>query len=177
MYPGETKQNGWHDSWAMTISPSDRGEVVDWYDSYNLLIKEKKGCVNSRWTQGDTFYNMFLGNNCLGKACYKYCKFKYDHSSADIRIGDMWGETYAKEDKGVTACVAFTQQGMDVLNNVNCELVEYPFARVAEGQIKTKIKYPMGWSFVIFFAKLQSVSMKQLVFFSRIIGKFNKIFK
>lgn len=55
----------------------------------------------------------------------------------------MWGETYAKEDKGVTACVAFTQQGMDVLNNVNCELVEYPFARVAEGQIKTKIKYPM----------------------------------
>lgn len=36
------KQNGWHDSWAMTISPSDRGEVVDWYDSYNLLIKEKK---------------------------------------------------------------------------------------------------------------------------------------
>ena len=171
------KQNGWHDSCAMTISPLDRGEVVDWYDSYNLLIKEKKGCVNSRWTQGDTFYNMFLGNNCLGKACYKYCKFKYDHSSADIRIGDMWGETYAKEDKGVTACVAFTQQGMDVLNNVNCELVEYPFARVAEGQIKTKIKYPMGWSFVIFFAKLQSVSMKQLVFFSRIIGKFNKIFK
>lgn len=53
----------------------------------------------------------------------------------------------------------------------------YTFARVAEGQIKTKIKYPMGWSFVIFFAKLQSVSMKQLVFFSRIIGKFNKIFK
>ena len=36
------KQNGWHDSWAMTISPSDSGKVVDWYDSYNLLIKEKK---------------------------------------------------------------------------------------------------------------------------------------
>ena len=26
----------------MTISPSDRGEVVDWYDSYNLLIKREK---------------------------------------------------------------------------------------------------------------------------------------
>ena len=63
----------------------------------------------------------------------------------------MWGETYAKEDKGVTACVAFTQQGMDVLNNVNCELVEYPFARVAEGQIKTKIKISYGMVICYFF--------------------------
>ncbi len=57
------------------------------------------------------FINMFLGNNCLGKACYKHCKFKYDCSSADVRIGDMWGNTYATEDKGVTACVAFTERG------------------------------------------------------------------
>ena len=169
------KQNGWHDSWAMVLDGLEqKGEAVDWHDSYNMLIREKKGSVNSRWTQGDTFFNMFLGNNCLGKACYKHCKFKYNHSSADIRIGDMWGNTYAKEDKGVTACVAFTEKGKEVLASTNCELHEYPFEQVAEGQIKKPIKYPLGWFMVIQAAKSPIISMKQLVLLSRIVGKINK---
>lgn len=172
------KLNGWHDSWAMVLDGSkQQGEVVDWHDSYNMLIKEKKSFINSRWTQGDAFYNMFLGNNCLGKACYKHCKFKYDCSSADVRIGDMWGNTYATEDKGVTACVAFTERGKKVLMNINCELNEYPFEQVAEGQIKAPITYPLGWSVVIQAAKSSIISMKQLVFISRVVGKINKIIK
>lgn len=171
------KLNGWHDSWAMVIDgKQERGESVDWHDSYNLLIKEKKGFVNSRWTKGDTFYNMFLGNNCLGKACYKHCKFKYDHSSADIRIGDMWGDTYKDNDKGVTACVAFTEKGKNVINEANCTLVEYPFEQVAEGQIKEPIPYPgIGWRIVIALSKSSAVSMNALVFASKVVGKINRI--
>lgn len=171
------KLNGWHDSWAMVIDgKQERGESVDWHDSYNLLIKEKKGFVNSRWTKGDTFYNMFLGNNCLGKACYKHCKFKYDHSSADIRIGDMWGDTYKDNDKGVTACVAFTEKGKAVIEQSNCTLVEYPFEQVAEGQIKELMPYPgIGWRVVIALSKSSAVSMRALVFASKVVGKINKI--
>ncbi len=170
------KQNGWHDSWAMTSeSIEKRGETVDWHDSYNLLIREKKGFINKRWTQGDEFYEMFLDNNCLGKACYKHCKFKCEHSSADIRIGDMWGDTYKDNEKGVTACVAFTQQGVDVLENCNCELVEYPFEQVAEGQIKTTIPYPgVGWNIVITMSRIGFVSMKLLVLASKVVGKINR---
>lgn len=84
------KQRGWHDSWGVSMdSENHTGQVVDWHDSYNLLIREKKGYVNSLWSEGDLFYYMFLGNNCLGKACYDKCKYKYNNSSADIRIGDM----------------------------------------------------------------------------------------
>ena len=37
------KLNGWHDSWAMVLEGKEaKGESVDWHDSYNLLIKEKK---------------------------------------------------------------------------------------------------------------------------------------
>lgn len=171
------KLNGWHDSWAMVIDgKQERGESVDWHDSYNLLIKGKKGFVNSRWTKGDTFYNMFLGNNCLGKACYKHCKFKYDHSSADIRIGDMWGDTYKDNDKGVTACVAFTEKGKAVIEQSNCTLVEYPFEQVAEGQIKEPIPYPgIGWRVVIALSKSSAVSMRTLVLASKVVGKINKI--
>lgn len=155
-----------------------KGESVDWYDSCNLLIKENKGFVNSRWTKGDSFYNMFLGNNCLGKACYKNCKFKYNHSSADIRIGDMWGNTYKDNEEGVTACAAFTQRGVDVLKQCNCELVPFSFEQVAEGQIKEPIRYPgIGWNIIIALSKIDALSMKYLVLSSRIIGKINRILK
>lgn len=173
------KLNGWHDSWAMVLDGKEmKGESVDWYDSRNLLIKENKGFVNSRWTKGDSFYNMFLGNNCLGKACYKNCKFKYNHSSADIRIGDMWGNTYKDNEEGVTACAAFTQRGVDVLKQCNCELVPFSFEQVAEGQIKEPIRYPgIGWNIIIALSKIDALSMKYLVLSSRIIGKINRILK
>lgn len=173
------KLNGWHDSWVMVLDGKEmKGESVDWYDSCNLLIKENKGFVNSRWTKGDSFYDMFLGNNCLGKACYKNCKFKYNHSSADIRIGDMWGNTYKDNEEGVTACAAFTQRGVDVLKQCNCELVPFSFEQVAEGQIKEPIRYPgIGWNIIIALSKIDALSMKYLVLSSRIISKINRILK
>lgn len=37
------KQTGWHDSWAMGMDgDSKSGEKVDWHESYNTLIREKK---------------------------------------------------------------------------------------------------------------------------------------
>lgn len=173
------KLNGWHDSWTMVLDGKEmKSDYVDWHDSYNLLIREKNGFVNSRWTKGDSFYDMFFGNNCLGKACYKKCKFKYNHSSADIRIGDMWGNTYKNNEEGVTACAAFTQIGVDVLKQCNCELVPYPFEQVAEGQIEKPIRYPgLGWNFIIALSKIDIISMKYLVLASRIVGKINRILK
>ena len=83
------------------------------------------------------FYRLFLSDACLGKACYEKCKYKYDKSSADIRIGDLWGKTYEKEEKGVSGAIAFTEKGIEILNNCNCELIEHSFDTVAEGQMKT----------------------------------------
>lgn len=36
------KFTGWHDSWAMSIDGERTGEKVNWHDSYNMLIREKK---------------------------------------------------------------------------------------------------------------------------------------
>ena len=130
------KFTGWHDSWAMSIDGEKTSEKVDWHDSYNMLIREKKGFYNSRLSQGDPFYRLFLSDSCLGKACYDKCKFKYDHSSADIRIGDLWGKTYKNNEDGVSAAIAFTSKGDEVLHQCNCTLVEHPFEVVAEGQMK-----------------------------------------
>ena len=70
----------------------------------------------------------------------KNCKFKYDKSSADIRIGDLWGKTYAEDEKGVSAAIAFTEKGERVISATKCELKEHPFETVAEGQMKKNIR-------------------------------------
>lgn len=131
------KFTGWHDSWAMAIDGTEHGEPVNWHESYNLLIRGKKSFLNSRLSQGDMFYALFLGDCCLGKQCYDHCKYKYDHSSADIRIGDLWGKTYNDDEDGVSGAVAFTEKGNEILKQCNCELIEHTFDVVAEGQMKT----------------------------------------
>ena len=131
------KRTGWHDSWAMAIDGEEYGEPVNWHDSYNMLIREKKSYLNFRLSQGDMFYRLFLSDSCLGKACYEKCRFKWNHSSADIRIGDAWGRLFHDNEEGISAAIAFTKKGNDVLQNCNCELRQYPFEDVAENQMKT----------------------------------------
>ena len=54
--------------------------------------KRRESYYNKKRSEGDLFYKFFLGNMCLGRACYKDCKFKYLNSAADIRIGDLLGK-------------------------------------------------------------------------------------
>lgn len=137
------KANDWHDSWDMNISGCVREEIVGWHNSYNLLIREKKTFISHRWSQGNLFYKMFLSNSCLGKACYKKCKFKGSASSADIRIGDLWGHAYAKDEKGVSGVVIYTEKGQDAIARTNCHLIEHPYGVVAEGQLGKHLKEPL----------------------------------
>lgn len=174
------KLTGWHDSWAMAIDGEAKGEKVNWYDSYNMLIREKKNYYNSRRSQGDLFYKFFLGNICLGKACYKHCKYKYNHSSADIRIGDLWGSAYEKNEDGVSAAIAFTEKGNDVLKQTNCSLIEHPFEVVAEGQMKEKVVKPAIFPVVSYALKtsvpLDGIIFKMILFSNRVLNKLSRMF-
>lgn len=46
------------------------------------------------------------------------------------------GNTYKDNEDGVSAAIAFTSKGDEVLHQCNCTLVEHPFEVVAEGQMK-----------------------------------------
>lgn len=131
------KWTGYHDSRVMEIDGKKHGEKINWHDSFDMLITGDKSYIECRLSQGDMFYQLFLGDCCLGKQCYDHCKYKYDHSSADIRIGDLWGKTYIDNEDGVSGAIAFTAKGNEILHSINCELVEHPFEVVAEGQMKT----------------------------------------
>lgn len=124
-----------------------RDKLTGWHDSWVMKIDGENCSINTRWSQGDLFYKFFLSDGCLGKACYIKCKYKYRQSSADIRIGDLWGKTFATNEEGVSAVVSFTQRGDKLLKSLDCTLKEYPFETVAEGQIKTMLQKPLSYSF------------------------------
>lgn len=128
---------GWHDSWLIGIDGEKEGEKVNRHESYNVLIREKKTFIQSRFSQGDKFFRLFLGDQCLGRQCYTHCKYKYDQSSADIRICDLWGKTYQDNEDGVSGAITFTEKGAEILCQTNSTLIEHPFDVVAEGQMKT----------------------------------------
>lgn len=135
------KQMGWHDIFVEDNKNLVKAEdKVDWHDSYNLLIKGEKGCLNSKFSEGDIFYGLFLGDFHCNPACQKHCKYKYNKSSADIRIGDLWGKAYKSNKQGVSAVIAFTEKGDMALKHSNCTLIEHRFETVAEGQMKHKAK-------------------------------------
>lgn len=133
------KFTGWHDSYAIAIDGNSKDDNCDSKDdnvNYNIYVPEKGHSYNSRLSEGDLFYKLFLGDYCCNPACQKNCKYKYDKSSADIRIGDFWGSTFEKDEDGVSAVVAFTEKGNDILRSLDCTLIDYPFEIVAEGQMK-----------------------------------------
>lgn len=127
------KWTGWHDSWAMGINGKG-------HNSEKINTKKnpkEKNYIASRRSQGDMFYQLFLNDCCLGKQCYEHCKYKYNHSSADIRIGDLWGKTYQDNEEGVSSVISFTKKGHEILQQCNCTFIEHTFEVVAEGQMKT----------------------------------------
>lgn len=112
-----------------------RNKKYGWHDSY-LMVIEGNGHHECSWAKGDNFFTLFLSDQCLGKACYERCRYKYNRSSADIRFGDMWGQTASSNDEGVSAVAAFTAKGLQALEEADCTLREMPFDTVAEGQMK-----------------------------------------
>ena len=179
-------EHGWHDSWLMGMEGDKTSKPVDWHDSYNLLIRGKKTFVQSRMSQGDLFYKLFLGDICIGPQCEKQCKYKYDKSSADIRIGDLWGDSYKDEEKGVSALVSFTSKGEKIINDLkNVTLVKYPLDIVAEGQMKSNSKSKTMSPLIMYLLRngyrLNGIPFKVVYNIQRFINvvkiKFKKLYK
>ena len=122
-------------------SASWRNKSKGWHGSYCITLEGEKDSYQS-WSTNDDFFTMFLGDACLGKACFESCKFKYNCSAADIRIGDFWGKQYQSNNDGVCSVVVFSERGNEVLHNANLNLFEYSFDIVADGQLRCNPQKP-----------------------------------
>ena len=171
---------GWYDSRFNGINGDNTSEPVNWHDSYNLFIRGKRSFIQSRWSRGNLFYRLFLEDVSLGPQCQKQCKFKYDNSSADIRIGDFWGKTYEKDESGVSALVAFTENGREIVEGLKgVSLQEHPFEVVAEGQMK-KNAHAKTLAPIVMWMLRNKMPMKSglyqaVLFAQRVINKINSL--
>ncbi len=140
-----SKITGWQDSWSINVHDADCCQPVDWHDSYQLKIWEKKTFYASRKSQGDLFFKFFLYDSCLNKCCYKSCKYKMCSSAADIRIGDFWGRKYSCNQEGVSGVLALTDKGNDLMNEIadRCTIIEETSAEVTSGQMARMPRFPL----------------------------------
>lgn len=165
---------GWHDSWTMGID----GERNNPDTSFTLQERNTK--IKSRMSRGDLFYRLFLGDIVLGPQCEKQCKFKYDKSSADIRVGDLWGNAYKNNEDGVSALIAFTKKGCEVIESLNnVSLIEHAFDEVADGQMKRNAKHKEMQPIVMFLLKrhikLTNPFFKMALFTQKAISKLKSL--
>lgn len=170
---------GWHDSWLMGLDGEKVSKPIVGHASFDAQIKERKTTIQSRMSQGDLFYKLFLGDITLGPQCEKQCKYKYSHSSADIRIGDLWGNTYKKDQKGVSALVAFTEKGCTLIEGLkDVSLVEHSFETVTEGQMKENAKAKTMKPVVMYMLRhgisVSGTLFKSLMFIQRILSKIKR---
>ena len=86
----------------------------------------------------------------MNECCYK-CKYKKCHSSADIRIGDLWGDTYSNNQKGVSGVLVFTERGNAVIKELHdsCEFIPHSSGIVTEGQLSKAVKRPWIRAFIL----------------------------
>ncbi|GKT08604.1 Coenzyme F420 hydrogenase/dehydrogenase, beta subunit C-terminal domain [Desulforhabdus sp. TSK] len=151
------KRNGWH--------------------SYTITIKSGNREKASSLKENDLFHRFFLSNLCLNKACYQSCKFKEHQSSADIRIGDFWGETYAENEEGISGVLANTEKGLQIIDELKtaCVVKEEPAHIVGEGQMKGPLLLPQRRRYVM--KNLQRYTpLKYLFFKIRLLNKVDSIF-
>lgn len=136
------KETGWHDSWVMKVE----GKYSSWF------------------SKGDLFYQMFLKDRCLGRACYTNCKYKYDKSAADIRIGDLWGRKYEKDENGVNGIICFTLSGENLLNELNTilHIEPVPLEVVGESQMKKCAHKPISYKYVMKHLKDATIPLSKI---------------
>ncbi|MBO5887115.1 MAG: Coenzyme F420 hydrogenase/dehydrogenase, beta subunit C-terminal domain [Bacteroidaceae bacterium] len=127
-----------------------RSKEDGWQESTYIIIISKLRIWKSKMINGDLFYKFFLGNRCLNKPCYDDCKFKTINSSADIRVGDMWGKKYCTNQEGISAVITFTEKGENIVRSLsNCSIRDESINDVLGIQMRKNAQRPLSYKFVI----------------------------
>lgn len=125
-----------------------RDKKFGWHDSYYIVGFDKSGneVFRSKRVNNDEFFQFFLGHYALAPCCLESCKFKKFNSLADIRLGDLWGEKYSDNSKGINGVICFTNKGKElVTGNTNLVLIEEEAKVVVAGQMADNAQRPKSY--------------------------------
>ena len=93
---------GWHDNWLMGLDGEKTSKPVDWLDSYNLLICEKKQLYNQESHKVIYFIHYFLEMYVLGRNARKIVNLNMTNHLL-IYVSETCGGKHIKTRKRVSA--------------------------------------------------------------------------
>ena len=153
-----------------------RNKINGWHNSYVIKVENEKECIyQSKFGTADLFFDFFIHDSCLGKSCYDRCRFKYDQSAADLRIGDAWGTYFKEEEKGVNVLISFTQRANMIIRKLNCKLIELDMSIVAGGQMRENPHRPLYYELFRRFLKYKKIRIQDMDKVRRVGLKLGKI--
>lgn len=110
-------------------------QTADWHDSYRMTLVGPRTVRSGREAGSRLFYDLFLGDYCLGRACYETCPYKGFASAADIRLGDLWGAAGSGDREGASSLTVFTDRGSWLASRLEgCEQRRLSPGEVLSGQ-------------------------------------------
>lgn len=120
-----------------------RDKTYGWHSFTVTASSRNKKYISDAIKDNDNFYRYFLGNYCLNETCYE-CKFRTLNSSADIRIGDLWGDKYRKDIEGVSGVITLNKKGDKIIKEISslCKTQEESLDIICEEQMKENITKP-----------------------------------
>lgn len=111
---------------------SFRDKKTGW-KTYSFVIENKDGNSFIELSSKNAFMRGFLADLYTRPSCYA-CPAKQLRSGSDLTLGDFWGiESLMPEiddDKGVSAIIANSDKGKQVLHNINVELYEVQYDKL-----------------------------------------------
>ena len=93
-----------------------RSTKLPWH-FFGLELENSEGKHELLPSARSSFYQLFFENIGLHNSCSN-CMVRKEMSSADIRLGDYWGRKYRKNFDGISACVAATEKGFEILKKL-----------------------------------------------------------
>ena len=93
--------------------------------------------------------------------------------AADIRIGDAWTSTYEDNEKGVSAVLAFTDKGAEMLSALeNVHKEEIGLETLCEGQMQVMPSKPAFYGLRLRLMKMKGLRFGQI---EKLIGSLSKM--
>lgn len=112
----QRRVNGKHEVEAKaTLDVRFRSKDFGWRE---LVLTLDNGLnVVSERQRNSEFYAFFEQMNCYMETCYE-CPYR-EHSKADIRLGDYWGDRFEDDSTGVSMVLAMTERGKTILRELS----------------------------------------------------------
>lgn len=113
---------------------SFRDKKTGW-KTYSFVIENENGNILTELSSKNAFMRGFLADLYTRPSCHA-CPAKQLRSGSDITLGDFWGiESLMPEiddDKGVSAIIVNSDNGKQVLHNIDVELHEVQYSELTK---------------------------------------------